>query len=191
MGNFILCLWGLLIVIVSRKPLPRNLVPIKGIAPSLGHELTNLELAEWLEDWLQLPDPPSVLEVGYFRAVKDSAEQQNEEIALRTGIFVSHRGYQRSLGLQIGEAFGKKWHMPFRVVAKGEHAENNECMSQQMMWSILANLELEVKNALAFLVVSSVNYPKSFWAMSELFISQRYRHIQRKEAEQELVVSSV
>ena len=178
------------IALVSRKPLPRNLVLLNGIAPPLGHELTNLDLAKWIKNWLQLPDPPSVLEMGYFRAIRNSIEQHNKDIAFRTGVFVSHRGHQRSLALQIGEAFSERWRMPFRVVMKGEYAEDNECMSQQMMWSILANLELEVKNAFAFLVVNSPSYPKSFWAMSELFISQRYRHTRRKEAGQELIVSS-
>lgn len=152
-------------VILSRTPLPRNVLTHDQCAPIHGQRFTNEDLGEWLDKRL-----PAIL----GRQQHSSAPYASERLASHYWMydkpaqaFLSHRG-------SVGEV-AHRWKRRLeesgtsvRIVPPNELAYPTECVTTQQMWEGVARLMHEIRaiqNALIFL---SDDYFDSFWTSSEL-----------------------
>lgn len=153
-------------VIVSRTPLPRNVLTHYQCAPMHGHSFTNEELGEWLGRQLN-----SILHDHY-----SSAAYQHPRLAHHywmrenpADAFLSFRGTHEAIASDWAVRFHAAQGRSVRMVPKNEYAYPTECVTQQQMWEGVARLMHEMRASKQILIFYSSDYFDSFWTASELF----------------------
>jgi hypothetical protein len=155
-------------VLVSRTPLPRNVLAENQCAPVHGEVFTNEDLGEWLT--LRLPEllfkqSTRLRSPHYTRRALQRHYWMSESPA---DVFLSFRGSHQMYAEHWKKRFEEESSMAIRMVPKGEYAYETECVTRQQMWEIVARLQYEIRACKNRVVFWSNDYFDSFWTASEL-----------------------
>jgi hypothetical protein len=151
-------------VIVSRTPLPRNVLTHYQCAPTHGKTFSNAELGEWLR--IQIP---AILKGHY-----SSQNYQNTILARHYWMrenpaeyFLSFRGSFEREACEWKKRFERENQTTVRMVPKREYSYETECVTQQQMWEGVARLMHEMRATGRVLIFLTEDYFDSFWTASE------------------------
>ena len=154
-------------IIVSRTPLPRNVLTFHQCAPIHSHKLSNAEIGHWLEPYLRglLSGDSHALEAANDRnKVFASLYWRSEHPA---NMFLSFRGSQQEAAERWSKQFTRETKLTLRMVPKQLYAYETECVSRQQMWEGVAHLNYEIKATGKAAIFLSDDYFDSFWTCSE------------------------
>lgn len=150
--------------IVSRTPLPRNILTHFQFAPIHGKLFSNEVIGEWLDRQL-----PSMLRGGFA-----NAEYENKELAKHywmfekpAKFFLSFRGTHQVQADSWREQFERKNVTTVRMVPANEYSYPTECVTLQQMWEGAARLFHEMNAIGRTLVFMTADYFDSFWTVTE------------------------
>lgn len=151
-------------VIVSRTPLPRNVLTYFQCAPIHGTRFSNEQIGEWLDKQL-----PSILQ-GKFA----HAQYENNGLAKHywmfenpAKFFLSFRGTHQSQANTWREQFENQNQATVRMVPANEYSYPTECVTLQQMWEGAARLFHEMKAIGCTLILMTEDYFDSFWTATE------------------------
>ncbi|HZU77460.1 MAG TPA: hypothetical protein VFA70_11900, partial [Dehalococcoidia bacterium] len=162
-------------LLVSRTPLPRNVLAYYQCAPRHGSAFTNADLGEWLE--IVLPalvrgqDP-------YAAPLRFSRPSLASHYWMRGApakMFISFRGSHKRHAERWANLVRARSGLSSRIVPDGEYAYERECVTRQQMWEVIARISHELDATKKVAIVQSDDYFDSFWTCSELLVSLRYR----------------
>ncbi|MFY9222916.1 MAG: hypothetical protein WAQ98_09615 [Blastocatellia bacterium] len=155
-------------IIVSRTPLPRNVLTYNQFAPIHGEKFSNDLISDWLEKKLSF-----WVKNGYF-----AQDDINNKIAHNywlfdnpAKIFLSFRGTK----LELATAWSQKINSSIRMVPESEYAYKTECLTRQQMWEGVARLTHEMTVTSRVVIFFSDDYFDSFWTSSELLSLIKHR----------------
>jgi hypothetical protein len=162
-------------LIVSRSPLPRNVLARQQCAPIHGEQFSNEELGEWLEARLRAagsgqpgaPEPPKRRGrkmAGHYWMFDHPAD-----------VFLSFRGSRTAAAERWSERLRREKNLSVRMVPKNEYAYATECVTLQQMWEGVARLTHEMTATKNVAVFFSEDYFDSFWTSSELLSMIKHR----------------
>ena len=151
-------------VIVSRTPLPRNVLTHYQCAPVHGAQFSNEVLGEWLDKQL-----PMILHGKY-----SSETYQHGNLASHywmfekpASLFLSFRGTHEKKAQLWKQSFEGEHRMDVRMVPPNEYAYPTECVTYQQMWESVARLMHEMRATQRVAIFWSDDYFDSFWTASE------------------------
>ncbi len=167
------------VLVISRTPLPLNLVPQRsGGAPAYPGSLTDDEMLAWLEDALadagQAELPPR-LPPAFFNdvATADMAplHQLYEHLAARPAV-EGHRIFVSYRGVHHPEALALRQHLrqgdaetDVRVLTPGALSLDNELLSDGRRWQIAGLLEDELRPVAELHVLATDDYRDSWFTV--------------------------
>ncbi|MFI0938764.1 hypothetical protein [Streptomyces sp. NPDC021020] len=152
-------------VIVSRTPLPRNVLTWHQFAPVHGSTFRNDEIGAWLARHLAarfgvpLPEPPSggPSPAGHYWMYDRPAEH-----------FMSFRGTHQQAAEAWRDAFQREHGTTVRMVPPSEFSYPTEVVTRAQMWEGVARLQREIEATSRILVYLTGDYADSFWCAGEL-----------------------
>ncbi len=153
-------------VVVSRTPLPRNVMTYHQCAPGNGNTMTNEEIGAWLDR--QLPmilggggtvEPSGMSGLAHHYWLYDRPADY----------FLSFRETQRRDAELWVSRFEARTGKSVRMVPVSEYSYPAECVTQQQRWEGVARLLREMRATKRVLIFWSDDYLDSFWTSSELF----------------------
>ncbi|MGW0584131.1 hypothetical protein ACWD25_51410 [Streptomyces sp. NPDC002920] len=151
-------------IIVSRTPLPQNVLTWNQFAPPHGGTLDNARIGAWLHTHLAArlgrPAPPAV------PTTEAAAHYWMYERPAR--YFLSHRGTHHQAVAQWRTAFERERGRTVRVVPAQEFSYPTEVVTRAQMWEGVARLFREIAVTGRMLVYLTADYFDSFWCASEL-----------------------
>ncbi|MEU8036494.1 hypothetical protein [Streptosporangium sp. NPDC049078] len=151
-------------IVLSRTPLPRNVLTRASHAPVHGEVLENPELGVWLERRLR----------RVLGAVRTPAPRLPEPRAHYwmfdepADYFLSFHGERRREAGEWREAFEKAHSVTVRMVSPREYSYPAEVVTRQQMWEGVARLMYEIVTTGRAIVHPTPDYFASFWTVSEL-----------------------
>lgn len=159
-------------VIISRTPLPLNVLAHNQCAPIHGDHFENDLLNEWLEQWLHR----YIMGNAYKgSAVSASVVYTKKKLAEHywlfdhpANIFLSLRGSQLKEAQDWSRQFAAKTRQSVRIVPQQQYAYETECVTRQQMWQVVAGLNREMRATNRRVIFLSKDYFSSFWTCSEL-----------------------
>lgn len=159
-------------LIVSRTPLPRNVLARRQCAPIHGEQFDNHVLGEWLEARLAAavsgragaPAPEGRKLAGHYWMFDRPAD-----------VFLSFRSSQTAAAERWAERLRREKGLAARMVPKNEYAYETECVTLQQMWEGVARLTHEMTATKNVAVFFSEDYFDSFWTCSELLSALKHR----------------
>lgn len=161
-------------IIISRTPLPRNVLTYHQCAPIHGKYFNNEALREWLKLWLNR------YSTGKAKA-PSPVRFRNEQLANHywffdnpADLFLSYRGSQRRIAEEWSHQFIEQTGQTVRLVPQQQYAYETECVTRQQMWEVVACLHREMRATKASAIFLSEDYYCSFWTCSELFSLIKY-----------------
>ncbi|WP_169981418.1 hypothetical protein [Microbispora sp. H10836] len=150
-------------LLVSRTPLPRNVLTRNQRAPVHGATMDNAVLAEWLDRHLhthlrgvRAPRRPPSRSAHYWM-FENPADY-----------FLSFRGSHQEAAERWRAAFEEEHGVRVRMVPACEYSYPTEVVTRQQMWEGAARLMYEITATGRVLVHLSPDYFDSFWTASEL-----------------------
>lgn len=154
-------------VILSRTPLPRNVLTYQQCAPIHGAQFTNEILGEWLDKQLA-----AILIGTYF-----SENYQSQDLARYYWMFqnpaehfLSFRGTHQQEATLWKQQFETEHETSVRMVPENEYSYLTECVTLQQRWEGVARLMHEARSTGRILIFLSEDYFDSFWTASEFLI---------------------
>lgn len=154
-------------LLVSRTPLPRNVLAHHQCAPIHGHTLTNDVLAEWLDSHI----------FAVLRGTPATYRPQRSDLATNWwlnrpgGYFLSFRGSHQAEAERWREMFQQESRTTVRMVPPNEYSYPTEVVTQQQMWEGVARLGYEMHAAGHVIIFQTGDYFDSFWTSSELLLT--------------------
>ncbi|GAA4723983.1 hypothetical protein [Phytohabitans rumicis] len=163
-------------LLVSRTPLPRNVLARHQCAPIHGATFSNAVLGEWLDRWLAnrfgdpVSDAPTADLARHYWMYDRPADY-----------FLSFRGTHEESAADWAAAYARTHGVTVRMVPAGEYSYPTECVTQQQMWEGVARLRLEMTATRRVIVHwSATGYLDSFWTSSELLLALwMHNHLDR------------
>jgi hypothetical protein len=150
--------------IVSRTPLPRNVLTYFQCAPIHGEKFTNEIIGEWLDKQL-----PAILQGKY-----SNLPYQNKILASHYWMFekpakyfLSFRGTHQKDTEIWRQRFEQVHQTSVRMVPPNEYSYPTECVTLQQMWEGAARLMHEIRAIGRVLIYMTENYFDSFWTATE------------------------
>ncbi|MGC5014533.1 hypothetical protein ACLQ2R_27525 [Streptosporangium sp. DT93] len=149
-------------VVLSRTPLPRNVLTRAGHAPLHGETMENAALGEWLERRLRRalgmpPAPGPSRPDGHYWMFDRPADY-----------FLSSHPARRREAEEWRAAFERNHSVSVRTVPPGEYSYPGEVVTRQQMWEGVARLMYEISATGRVIVRPGPDYFASFWSVSEL-----------------------
>jgi hypothetical protein len=162
-------------IIVSRTPLPRNVLARDQFAPIHGERFDNGELGAWLDRRL------SALVSGRRPALQSDgmvgsgAAGHYWMFQNPADFFLSLRGTKEREAKDWVRQFSAATGHSVRIVPEAEYAYRTECLTRQQMWEAVARLTHEMTATRKVAVFLSEDYFDSFWTSSELLSLIKHR----------------
>ncbi|GAA3041023.1 hypothetical protein [Streptosporangium longisporum] len=151
-------------IVLSRTPLPRNVLTRAAHAPVHGETMENAELAEWLERRLRralgIPSPPAPgpsRSPGHYWMFDRPADY-----------FLSFHPAMRREAEEWRAAFEQAHSVTVRTVPPREYSYPGEVVTRQQMWEGVARLMYEIIGTGRVIVLPGPDHFSSFWPVSEL-----------------------
>lgn len=162
-------------VIVSRTPLPRNVLAYNQFAPIHGETFTNQELGAWLEQYLS-----AILSGQRFIPERTGVSRgaiasQYWMFGNAADVFLSFRGTQQQAAERWSQVFTQATGLTVRMVPEAEYAYRTECVTLQQMWEGVARLGHELTATGKAAIFLTEDYFDSFWTCSELLFLIKHR----------------
>jgi hypothetical protein len=155
-------------IIVSRTPLPRNVLAHQQFAPIHGEEFSNEVIGEWLDEHL-----PAIFDGTYTNNRSSNARAAGHYWMFENAAdyFLSFRGTQSATARLWRQRFEEEYHVSVRMVPENEYSYPTECVTQQQMWEGVARLRHEIEAVRNVLIFISPDYFDSFWTSSEFLMT--------------------
>ncbi|GHJ43560.1 hypothetical protein Cs7R123_09020 [Catellatospora sp. TT07R-123] len=152
-------------LLVSRTPLPRNVLGQHQCAPIHGHTFPNELLGEWLDRHLHehLVGPAGA---GTYPRMA-AHYWMNEHPA---DYFLSFRGSHQAQAEAWRDRFEAAHGVSVRMVPPNEYSYPTEVVTRQQLWEGVARLMREIQATRRAVVLLSDDYYDSFWTASELLV---------------------
>ncbi|MER6178187.1 hypothetical protein [Streptosporangium sp. NPDC001681] len=148
-------------IVLSRSPLPRNVLTRASHAPVHGETLENPALGEWLERHLRralgADRAPSPRSPGHYWMFDNPADY-----------FLSFHDGGRREAEEWRATFEKAHAVTVRMVPPREYSYPAEVVTRQQMWEGVARLMYEIIATGRAIVHPAPDYFTSFWTVSEL-----------------------
>ncbi|KAM3091032.1 hypothetical protein ACKFKG_23295 [Phormidesmis sp. 146-35] len=175
-------------VVVSRTPLPRNVLAYNQFAPIHGEAFTNEVLGAWLDRYLF-----TILSGQRF--IPDRTDNFSSPIASQywmfnnaADVFLSFRGTQQKAVETWSQKFTKASDLTVRIVPEAEYSYRTECVTLQQMWEGVARLGHEITSTSRAVIFLSDDYFDSFWTCSELLFLIKHRSNSDRSIRQAYIV---
>jgi hypothetical protein len=158
-------------VLVSRTPLPRNVLTWHQFAPVHGRTFDNDRIGAWLKRHLaarlaglpdRLDDRPAddcatAAPAGHYWMYERPAEH-----------FLSFRGSHQREAEEWCAAYERDHGTTVRMVPPSEYSYPTEVVTRAQMWEGIARLQREMEATRRVLVYLTEDYLDSFWCVGEL-----------------------
>ncbi|WP_436761436.1 hypothetical protein [Streptosporangium sp. V21-05] len=151
-------------IVLSRTPLPRNVLTRASHAPAHGETLGNPELGEWLERRLRRV-------LGTVRTPASRLPEPRRHYWMfdnPADYFLSFHGDHRQEAEEWRAGFERAHSVTVRMVPPREYSYPAEVVTRQQMWEGVARLMYEIIATGRAIVHPSPDYFSSFWTVSEL-----------------------
>lgn len=166
-------------IIVSRTPLPQNVLTWHQFAPSHGSSFDNTRIAAWLEVHLaaRLGQPPAA---GPATPPEPDADPAGTGATGTEPMghywmydrparwFLSHRGSHAQTVRSWRDAFEQAHGTTVRMVPPQEFSYATEVVTRAQMWEGIARLVREIGATRRILLYLTEDYYDSFWCLGEL-----------------------
>lgn len=160
-------------IIVSRTPIPRNILAFHQYVPMHGKTFSNEDIQQWLTTNLpiilerELANPSKMLSsfTGFYQVPN-----------LKYDYFISFRGSQERQVEQWKTAYENESASKVKMVETGEYSYPTECLTLQQMWEGVAKLQYVMWNIGKVLIYKSEDYFDSFWTSSEFLSIVSYHY---------------
>lgn len=163
-------------VIVSRTPLPRNVMTYNQFAPIHGKNFNNEQIAEWLEMALPAVINRDRINTKAGNNIKSGIAEHYWMFDNPADIFLSFRGAEENSAKDWSQRYSKKSSHTIRMVPEAEYSYKTECLTRQQMWEGVNRLFYEMKATKKVAIFLSEDYFDSFWTCSELLSLIKYRY---------------
>ncbi|WUH89688.1 hypothetical protein OG900_05680 [Streptomyces sp. NBC_00433] len=152
-------------VIVSRTPLPRNVLTWHQFAPVHGSTYDNDAIGAWLARHLTArltgapltPPEQAAPPAGHYWMYDRPAEH-----------FLSFRGSRQQEAEQWRDAFERSRGTTVRMVPPNEYSYPTEVVTRAQMWEGIARLQREIEATGRIVLYLTDDYADSFWCAGEL-----------------------
>lgn len=151
-------------LLVSRTPIPRNILARGQCAPIHGHTVSNAVLGEWLDREL-------------FRRLGRGEDVAGDRTGMARPYWLFDTPADHFLSFRgTVQAEAERWRMEFerthptsvRMVPPNEYSYPTEVVTRQQAWEGVARLMREMRATTRVIVYPSPDYFDSFWTSSEL-----------------------
>ncbi|MCQ3938569.1 MAG: hypothetical protein DPW18_16200 [Chloroflexi bacterium] len=150
--------------IVSRTPLPRNVLTRFQCAPIHGGQFSNEVIGEWLEKQLHAILQGRYADETYRNKILAKHYWMFEKPA---AYFLSFRGTHQKKAEAWRQRFETSHQTTVRMVPANEYSYPTECVTLQQMWEGAARLMHEIRSIGRVLIFMTEDYFDSFWTATE------------------------
>lgn len=157
-------------ILVSRTPLPRNVLAYNQFAPIHGETFSNDEIGAWLDQYLSPIISGQRFVLRATKNLKSSVATNYWMFNHAADTFMSFRGTQQKVVENWSKRFTQETSLIVRIVPEAEYSYRTECLTLQQMWEGVARLWHEIKSTSQAIIFLSENYFDSFWTCSELLL---------------------
>lgn len=151
-------------VIVSRTPLPRNVLTHFQCSPIHGEQFPNEVIGEWLDKQL-----PAILQGKYSDELYSSKTLARHYWMFEkpAKYFLSFRGTNQKDAETWQQHYEQAYQTSVRMVPPNEYSYPTECVTLQQMWEGAARLMHEIRAIGKVLIYMTEDYFDSFWTATE------------------------
>lgn len=152
-------------LLVSRTPMPRNVLARRQCAPIHGHTLDNAAIGQWLDRELHhqfTGDPPASAHTGI-----DQLARHYWMFDTPADYFLSFRGTHQDEAQRWSAEFARTHRTTVRMVPPNEYSYPTEVITRQQAWEGAARLLHEMTATSNVIIHHTPDYFDSFWTATE------------------------